>query len=512
MPNQIIECIPNFSEGRNMQVVDDIVAAIQSVEGITLLDRSSDSDHNRSVITFVGDMSQVGEAAFRGISKAAELIDMDKHQGAHPRMGATDVVPFVPIAGVTMDDCVTLSKQVGERVGTNLDIPVYLYEKAASKLSRRNLAKVRRGEYEGIKGEIGQLARRKPDFGPLELNSAGAVAIGARPALIAYNVYLNSGDVEVAKKIARAVRHLSGGFRFVKGAGFLVDGRAQVSMNLTDYTRTPVARVIEAIRTEAARFGLVIEESELVGLIPQAAIANAAAWYLQLPDFEDDQILENRIASLQAAGTNQSINGFLGDLASSNATPGGGSGAALAGAMSASLLAMVARLSVGKAKFKSIEAQMGKIITEADILRAELSKAVQKDSDSFAEVMAAFKLPKKSKPEQETRQLAIQKATLKATIVPLEVVEMALRALSLIPVVAELGNENAITDAGTAAALAYAAIQGAALNVHINLNALDPNKETTKIEKHLNQFTEQALEYKQKVDNFVAERGKISTG
>jgi glutamate formiminotransferase len=293
---RIVECVPNFSEGRRKEVIDQIVEALASVEGVRVLDVQSDADHNRSVVTMVGEPEAVEEAAFRGIERAARLIDMDRHQGEHPRMGATDVVPFVPIAGVTMADCVEMGRRLGERVGRELSIPVYLYEEAATRPERCNLADVRRGEYEGLKVEIETDSQRAPDFGPAKMGKAGATAIGARPPLIAFNVYLSTGDVAIAKAIARAVRHSSGGLRYVKALGLLVEGRAQVSMNLTDYRQTPVYRVMEMIRREAARYGVAIVSSEMVGLIPNGALVDAARFYLQLDDFSPDQILESRLA------------------------------------------------------------------------------------------------------------------------------------------------------------------------------------------------------------------------
>lgn len=293
---RIIECVPNFSEGRRRESIDEIVGALASVEGVRVLDVQSDADHNRSVVTMVGEPEAVEEAAFRGIARAARLIDMDQHQGEHPRMGATDVVPFVPIAEVTMADCVEIARRLGERVGRELSIPVYLYEAAASCPERRNLADVRRGEYEGLKVEIETDPHRAPDFGPARMGKAGATAIGARPPLIAFNVYLNTDDVAIAKAIARAVRHSSGGLRYVKALGLLVEGRAQVSMNLTDYRQTPIHRVVEMIRREAARYGVAIVSSEVVGLIPNEALVDAARFYLQLDGFSPDQILENRLA------------------------------------------------------------------------------------------------------------------------------------------------------------------------------------------------------------------------
>ncbi len=293
--SRIIECVPNFSEGRRLDVIDRIVGSIAAVPGVKVLDVQSDADHNRSVVTFIGGPEAVEEAAFRGVARAAELIDMDHHRGEHPRMGATDVVPFVPISGVTMDDCVALARRLGERVGSELDIPVFLYGEAATRPDRRNLADVRRGQYEGLKAEIETNPDRAPDFGPARMGEAGATAVGARPPLVAFNVYLRTGDVGVARAIARAVRHSSGGLRHVKALGLLVEGRAQVSMNLTDYRRTPIHRVMEMIRSEAARYGVMVESSEVVGLVPNEALVDAARFYLQLDGLGSEQILENRL-------------------------------------------------------------------------------------------------------------------------------------------------------------------------------------------------------------------------
>jgi glutamate formiminotransferase len=295
--NQIVECVPNFSEGRRQDVVKRIVTVMSQVAGAQVLDTQSDVDHNRSVVTIVGRPQSVLEAMFLGIAQAAESIDMNHHRGEHPRMGATDVVPFVPIQSMDMDDCVALAHRLGERVGTELGIPVYLYEAAATRPERRNLAAVRQGEYEKLRDEIAANPDRVPDFGPSAMGTAGATAIGARPSLIAFNVYLNTDDVLPAKAIAKAVRHSSGGLRFVKALGLIVDGQAQVSMNMTDYRRTPLHRVVELIRVEAARFGLQVTHSEVVGLLPARALVDAAQHYLQLQGFSSDQILENRLTA-----------------------------------------------------------------------------------------------------------------------------------------------------------------------------------------------------------------------
>jgi glutamate formiminotransferase len=295
----LVECVPNFSEGRRPEIVNQIADAMRAVPGATVLDIQSDTDHNRSVITTVGTPDAVAEAAFQGAAMAARLINLDEHQGAHPRIGATDVIPFVPVSDVTMKECIALAQQVGERIGRELEIPVYLYEQAATRPERQNLADVRRGEYEGLKTAI-TTPERAPDYGPARLGPAGAIAVGARGFLIAFNVYLNTSDVNVAKAIAKALRHSSGGLRHVKALGLLVEGTAQVSMNMTDYTQTPLHRAVELIRVEARRYGCLVTRSELVGLLPQQALLEAAAWYLQLDGFDPQQVLENRLANAES--------------------------------------------------------------------------------------------------------------------------------------------------------------------------------------------------------------------
>jgi len=430
------------------------------------------------------------------------LIDMEQHSGEHPRMGATDVVPFIPIAEASMEDCVELAKRLGQRVG-ELGIPVYLYEDAATKESRRNLEDVRRGQYEGIREAIKTKKSRRPDYGPAQLGRAGATAIGARAPLIAYNVYLNTDDVRVAQQIGKAVRHSSGGLRFVKGAGFLVDGKAQVSMNLTNFRKTPLARVMEMIRSEAARYGAQIERSELVGLIPQEALDDAAAWYLHLHDFDRQQILERRIQSTAKLAESS----FLDAVASAAPAPGGGSAAAHAGALAAALVAMVARLTLGKKKHAGVQDQMSKLLQQAEGLRKEFTVAVEQDAAAFHVVMAAMKLPKEPESKAAERTRAIEAATLEATRLPLEVVGMALQALQLAVQAAELGNPNALSDAGTAAALAKASLQGAALNVRINAAALPNNAQAIKYLDQLKGLENQAAELEAQAAQHVAQRG-----
>ncbi len=506
--NAIVECVPNFSEGRRPEVVEQIVAAIETVAGVQLLDVHSDPDHNRTVVTFVGRPDEVEEAAFQGVATAARLIDMDQHQGGHPRLGATDVVPFVPVSGVTMKDCVGMAQRVGQRVGDELGIPVYLYEAAATRPERANLADVRRGEYEGLKGEIETSPERRPDFGPAKMGSAGATVIGARPFLVAFNVYLATDRVEVAKKIARAVRHSSGGLRFVKGMGLLVEGQAQVSMNLTDFTRTPIHRVVEMIRREAARYGVGISHSEVVGLIPQAALLDSACGYLQLNDFDPEQVLENKMAAL-AAEPDLTPTDFVEATAAATPTPGGGSVAALAGALAAALSSMVAGLTVGKKKYASVETDMQEIIAEAGQLQNRLLRAIGQDSEAFRGVMQAYRLPKGSRAEQSARQEAIEVAMHQASAVPLNTARDALAALKLATSAAAQGNLTAITDAGSAGLMAQAAIGAASLNVQINAQSVQDREAAQGWLDELETIHAQAAKIAAEMRQTLAERADL---
>lgn len=462
---RIVECVPNFSEGRRPEVIRQIVEAMEAIPDVLILDVQSDADHNRTVVTMVGPPEAVEEAAFAGIACAAQQIDMEQHHGEHPRIGATDVVPFVPVRGVTMADCVQLARRLGRRVGEELGIPVYLYESAATRPDRIDLADIRRGEYEGLKEEIASNPDRAPDFGPARLGSAGATAIGARPFLIAFNVYLNTDDVEIARRIARAVRHSSGGLRYVKALGLLVEGRAQVSMNLTDFAHTPIHRVLELIRHEAARYGAAVTHSELVGLAPQQALLEAAAWYLQL-DLDPRQVLENHLSA--AREERPPYVQFLDEVAAATPAPGGGSVAAMTGALSAALVAMVARLTAGRTRSEEMRRQMEALVKDAERLRAALTVRVAEDAAAYNQVVAAFRLPKGTPTERDARQRAIQEALTYATEVPLSTARDAVTVLELARMAVNLGNVNILTDAGTAAHLARAAFEGSALNVRIN--------------------------------------------
>jgi len=470
----LVECVPNFSEGRDKAKVDAIVDAMK-MPGVYLLDREMDSDHNRCVITIVGEREAIQEAAIRGVGKASELIDLNNHAGAHPRMGAADVVPFIPIDGVTIEDCVAMANYVGEQIWHRYQIPVYLYESAAKVPERQGLENIRRGQFEGIRAEIATNPARRPDIGEARVHpTAGATVVGARKFLIAYNVFLNTPDVEIAKKIAKAVRFSSGGMRFLKGAGFLVRGLAQVSMNLTDFEQTPIHRVFEMVKREAARYGVMPVSSEIVGLIPKKALEQAAEWFLQVENFDSSLILENRLATVMGGkmavgGLRAGVEPFVEQLAAPTATPGGGSASAAAGAMAAGLAVMVASMSRGKKAYLQHETQLSAAIASLTPLREELKAAVDADAESYNSVMKAYKAAKADEKSGERR---IEAALKEATAVPLGVAEKAYEVAQLVKLLEPITNPNMKSDLTTASALARAAITGALANVEINLASL----------------------------------------
>jgi glutamate formiminotransferase / formiminotetrahydrofolate cyclodeaminase len=469
----LVECVPNFSEGRDKTKVDAIVEAMK-MDGVYLLDREMDADHNRCVITLVGDRDAVGEAAIRGVGKAAELIDLTRHQGAHPRLGAADVIPFIPIEGVTLEDCVVLARHVGSEIWRRFHIPVYLYEAAATSPERQNLENVRRGQFEGVRDEIEKNPARRPDFGDPRIHpTAGATIVGARKFLIAYNVYLNTPDVEIAKKVAKAVRFSNGGLRYVKGMGVPVRGLAQVSMNLTDFEQTPIARVFEFVKREAARYGVMPVSSEIVGLIPKKALEQAAEWFLQVENFDSSLILENRLAAVMSGkmavgGVSAGIEPFLEQLAAATATPGGGSASAAAGAMAASLGQMVAGMSRGKKAYLQYERELGEAIAHLAQLREELKCAIDADAESYNAVVRAYKQAK----ESANGDGIINEALKQATNVPLNVAERAREVARAVESLRKITNPRMSSDLDVANALAHAAIQGALANVEINLESL----------------------------------------
>ncbi|MFQ5778456.1 MAG: glutamate formimidoyltransferase [Terriglobia bacterium] len=476
----LVECVPNFSEGRDKRKVDALVAALCTVPGVALLDREMDADHNRCVITLVGPKEAVAEAALRGVGKAAELIDLTKHQGAHPRVGATDVIPFIPIEGLTLDDCVELARQVGQEIWRQFQIPVYLYEVAATRPERTNLENVRRGQFEGLLKEVATNPERAPDFGEARLHpTAGATVVGTRKFLIAYNVNLNTPDVDIARRVAKAVRFSSGGLRYVKAMGVDLKARglAQVSMNLTDFERTPIFRAFEMVKREAARYGASIVGSEVVGLIPKKALEATSDFFLQLEDFDpQQQILENRLATVLAQGKPQGLSALaapvLDAVADATPAPGGGSAAALAGGLAAGLGEMVARLSAKKKSLGQHAEALRQHADELAQLRAHLQSAIERDAASFEAVLGAMRLPKTTDEEKKARQETLESATQRATEVPLDVGQTVARVLDHLGQLASISSPTMASDLKTGHHLAVAALRGALENVKINLDSI----------------------------------------
>ncbi|HMX03685.1 MAG TPA: glutamate formimidoyltransferase [Chitinophagales bacterium] len=516
---QIIECVPNFSEGRDMQIIRQITDAISSVEGVTLLDVDPGKATNRTVVTFVGDADAVVEAAYRGIAKAAEVIDMRKHHGEHPRMGATDVCPFVPVANATMEDCIACAKKLGERVGSTLNIPVYLYESAATSPERKNLATIRAGEYEGIEKKILD-PMWKPDFGPAQFNpQTGNCIIGARDFLVAFNVNLNTTSVRRANSIAFDVREngrvdpsgakdaqgealrIPGACKSVKAIGWFIEeyGIAQVSMNLTNIRDTPVHIAFDACVNSAASRGMRVTGSELVGLIPLQCLIDAGKYFLEkqersigvseeelikiavksmgldelAPFNPADKIIEYKLGSTTGKLVSMNLRAFANETASESPAPGGGSIAAYCGALGISLAAMVANLSSHKKGWDARWKEFSDVADKGQQLKDRLLFMVDEDTAAFNKIMDAFGLPKATPDEKSARKKAIQDATVYAIEVPFKVMQLSFESMALIKAMAENGNPNSVSDAGVGALCARTAVLGAFLNVKINASGLD---------------------------------------
>jgi len=469
----LVECVPNFSEGRDKAKIDAIVEAMQQ-PGVWLLDREMDADHNRCVITLAGEPDAMASAIIKGVGKASELIDLTQHHGAHPRLGATDVVPFIPLEGCTLEDCAALARKVAEQIFKQHGIPTYLYEAAARTPERQNLENIRRGQFEGVRDSIASDPARIPDFGEAKLHpTAGATVVGARKFLVAYNIFLNTPDVEIAKKIAKAVRHSSGGLRFVKGNGFFVRGQAQVSMNLTDFEQTPMARVFEMVKREAERYGAVPTSSEIVGLVPKKALEDAAEWFLKVENFDSSMIIENRLAGIMGGkmavgGLRAGCEPFIEQLAAPTATPGGGSASAAAAAMAAGLGAMVASMSRTKKAFLQHEPQLSAAVSRLNVLREHLKEAIDKDAESYQSVMIAFKTAK----DAGDKGQSIVEALKLATLVPLAVAEMSAEVGRIIDSIKPISSINMASDLGVGSVLAHAAKIGALANVDINISTI----------------------------------------
>lgn len=524
---KLVECVPNFSEGRDRAKIEAITREIRAVDGVKLLDVDPGETTNRTVVTFVGTPEAAAEAAFRAVRKAAEVIDMRAHRGAHSRLGATDVCPFVPLSGATMEDCVRLAHSLGRRVGDELGIPVYFYEEAALNPERKNLAVIRSGEYEGLADKIKDPAWA-PDCGPAEFNpGAGATIIGAREFLIAYNINLNTRDRKLANEIAFSLREtgrlkkdargnpvldargqplrVPGLFPHVKAVGWYIEDydRAQISINFTNYKISPPHLVFDEAVRLASRLGLRVTGSELVGLIPKEAVLMAGRHYLEkqgrspgVPEAElirtavlslglsdvvpfeaEKKIIEYQLGGEAASLLKLDLRAFADELSLESPAPGGGSVAALCGALSASLSSMVSHLTVGKKGYEGVQREVKRLAVEAQSLKDSLLRDVDRDTRAFNRVMDAFKLPKKTPEQASQRERAVEEATLEATLVPLEVLEKSIDLLKLAKKIAKAGNKNSLSDAGVAGLTAQAAAEGAYYNVRLNLSSLK-NEET----------------------------------
>lgn len=518
---KLIECVPNFSEGCDKKILDAIAAAISSVNNVTLLDMDPGAETNRTVFTMVGAPEAVIEAAFQAIKKAGELIDMSKHHGTHARMGATDVCPLIPISDVTVEECIEYSKKLGKRVGDELGIPVYLYEHSASKPEWRNLANIRKGEYEALPKKM-EDAAWKPDFGPQKFNvKSGATAIGVREFLIAYNINLNTRDKAKAHDIALDIREAgrpardakgklikdangdkvmqAGIFKECKAVGWFIDeyDRAQISINLTNYKITPIHEVLDKVRELALEKGIFVTGSELVGLTPKAALIQAGKYYLKkmgesaglperkimetavksmglddLAEFDlDKKVIEFAIADPKNL-VNMTVTGFTDELSSESPAPGGGSVAAVCVAMSGALSAMVSTLTIDKKGYEEVQAQAKEYAEIGQAVKERSISAVDEDTQAFYVMMDAMKLPKKSDEEKEIRAQAMEEATKDAILIPLKTLEICWDAVKLAEKVAVIGNTNALSDAGVAAITANAGAKAAYLNVLINMSGI----------------------------------------
>lgn len=488
----LVECVPNFSEGRNAQTIRALVAVVRDVRGVFLIDEEMDQDHHRAVLTFVGGPDAVADAAFQATRAATDLIDLRVHQGGHPRVGATDVVPFVPIRGVSMEDCVALARRVGERIGRELNVPVFLYEQAAINADRANLEVIRRGGLEGLAKRMQADRAWAPDFGPPHLHAtAGATVVGARPPLIAYNVNLQTNDLSVAKAIAKTVRFSSGGLPYVKAIGVELKSRrlVQVSMNLTNFEETPIHVAFGAVAREANLRSVEVAGSEVIGLVPQRALTQASEFFLKLEHFDPTQVLETRLElvlareSKRAAGEDRtsagsiqsldaSVSSFLDAVSAGTPTPGGGSVAAFAGAVAAALGVMACRIGPpadsGKPTQTAAAPELVAVEQRLLALRADLQRLIQSDADAYAGVVAAYRLLK----EDPARAATISANLGTATEVPLETATLSTEAASLLRKLIPLTKPSVASDLKVALLMALAAIEGALENVKTNLKSI----------------------------------------
>lgn len=471
--DKYILAVPNFSDGKRPAVIEAVVDQVRNVKGVKLLDYHPDPDFNRTVVTLIGKPQELKEALLNLAGKAIELINMEEQSGSHPRIGAQDTIPIFPLKGISLGECIELAEEIGGEVYKRFNVPVYFSGENSRKPERRSLDFIRKGQYEGLK-LVAHTEARKPDLGPAALHpTAGAVIVsaGTRP-LVAYNVILDTNNLEIAKQIARMMRGPSGGFTTVRSIGLKFENKERVcvSMNMFDTDKTPLYRTYELIKLEASRFGINVVGSEIVGVVPMESLVNSSEFFLRLEKFDQSQILENHLLDLDVEDSTpgDSESTFLDKLASSEPAPGGGSAAAFSGAMAAALVAMVARLTIGREKFADVEGRMMEIASQAERLRTWFQEAVLLDDQAFLDLMKARKLPKGNEVEKEARAKAIELATREAASIPLQVVEKAVRVIHLAKEVAENGNPNAITDASSAALISQTAIKVAGLNVKIN--------------------------------------------
>ncbi len=461
------------------------------------------------MISFVGEPGPVKQAALAASAKAIELLDLNKHEGEHPRMGAVDVVPFVPLSGATIDDCIALAKDFGREFAERFHVPVFFYEEAASTPERRNLADVRAGEFEGLRDKIGRDPAKKPDFGPDKIHpTAGATAVGAREILIAYNVNLGTNDLSIAKKIAHQLRAKDGGLSYVKALGFELKERGivQVSMNMTDYHKSQLFKAQELVELFAERYGVPVVGSEIVGLVPMDALVDAAEFYLKLENFSREQILEKRLFTPSPSSlTDMSLLRFSEEVGSKKATPGGGSVSAYMGALASGLVCMVARITLSKKEVAQESDQLQELIRKGEELRQRFLGLVVEDAESFDAVMQAFKLPK-DKPD--ARRKTIQEATMKAAEIPLRTLESSIEVLHLAGEVAKYGATNALSDITTSISAGRAALEGAASNVLINLDMLDDKHYVDQTRSRVSELRKEALQLEQRIQEIVGSRSR----
>jgi len=506
---KLVECVPNFSEGRRKEVIGAIVEEART-RNVRILDVESDADHNRSVLTFVGSPEAVREAALAASAKAIELIDLNTHRGQHPRMGAVDVVPFIPLSEVTMEDCVQIAREFASEYASRFKVPVYLYEEAATRPERKNLANVRNGEFEGLREKIGQNEEYRPDFGPHAIHpTAGATAVGARKVLVAYNINLRTKDVGVAKQIARQVRARDGGLTYVKALGFELKDRdmVQVSMNMIDYKSSQLFKAFNLVDAFAAHFGVDVVNSEIVGLVPMEALTDSAEFYLKLHGFNKNQILEKKLFETESQRlVDHNLASFADAVASDKPVPGGGSVSAYGACLASGLISMVSRLTLTKTEFEKAWPDLRDILAKSEILRSRLLNLVDEDSTSYMRLSEAYRLAKGDEQERQRRTSEIQARLKNAVEVPMTTAQTITEVLGLAVKLAASSNMNAISDLQTATFLAHSTALGALSNVSINLSGIKDEEFRLRMQKEIDRVKQDIEESKAKALAIIASR------